>query len=42
MFETFFPFRRHTAQPPEARVDRRSGSPKRRMPEPMPRMRWYS
>jgi hypothetical protein len=43
MFATFFSFRRrHAPQPLEARVDRRSGTPKRRVPEPMPRMRWYS
>ncbi len=43
MFERLFPTRR--TQPPRdatRRVDRRSGPPARREPEPMPRMRWYA
>ena len=38
----FLPRRRPVPQDRAARLDRRSGSPARREPAPMPRMRWYS
>ena len=38
----FLPRRRPVPQDPAARLDRRSGTPARREPAPMPRMRWPS
>lgn len=36
------PRRRRLPRPSTVRLDRRSGLPARRGPEPMPRMRWYA
>lgn len=43
MFKHLFTLRRGQA-PRDSKdlVDRRSGAPVRRRPDPMPRMRWYS
>ena len=42
MFERLLSTRRRPPQDPTRRIDRRSGAPARRGPEPMPRMRWPS
>lgn len=36
------PLRRRAPRGTAGIVDRRSGAPYRRRPDPMPRMRWYS
>jgi hypothetical protein len=42
MLKHLFTHHRRRRTPPDAKIDRRSGAPARRGPDPMPRMRWYS